>query len=194
MQHLALECLRASGDARGGLRRHSGHILAMSSTRSRALRFVHPFTGRFPNSVRSMVGSSVSAGVSVALGHALSGQRAPLARLRACIRARERSAVMIARRRQLLDSKSAVSSSTPCDPAAAGMRVRARDACAYCARRENLRRTTRIALVVGLVLTLINQSGVIAGGDATTLTWVRCALNFVVPFCVANAGLLSGRR
>ena len=74
------------------------------------------------------------------------------------------------------------------------MRARARDACAYCARRENLRRTTRIALVVGVVLTLINQSGVIGGGDATTLTWVRCGLNFVVPFCVANAGLLSGPR
>lgn len=69
-----------------------------------------------------------------------------------------------------------------------------RDACAYCARRENLRRTVRIALVVGVVLTLINQGGVIAAGDATTLTWVRSALNFVVPFIVSNAGLLSGRR
>lgn len=43
------------------------------------------------------------------------------------------------------------------------MRVRVRDACVYCARRENLRRTVPIALVVGLVLTLINQGGVIAG-------------------------------
>ncbi|MBA3408623.1 MAG: nitrate/nitrite transporter NrtS [Solirubrobacterales bacterium] len=50
-----------------------------------------------------------------------------------------------------------------------------------------------MALVVGVVLTLINQGGVIAAGDATTLTWVRSALNFVVPFAVANAGLLSGR-
>ena len=73
------------------------------------------------------------------------------------------------------------------------MRVRVRAACVLCARRENLRRTVPIALVVGLVLTLINQGGVIAGGDATALTWVRCALNFVVPFVVANAGLLSGR-
>ncbi len=69
-----------------------------------------------------------------------------------------------------------------------------RDACVYCARRENLRRTLRIALVVGLVVTAINQSGVIAAGDATTATWLRCALNFVVPFVVVNAGLLSGRR
>lgn len=69
-----------------------------------------------------------------------------------------------------------------------------RDACAFCAQRRNLRRTLRIALVVGVVLTVINQSGVIAAGNATTATWVRCALNFVVPFLVSNAGLLSGRR
>lgn len=64
----------------------------------------------------------------------------------------------------------------------------------YCARRENLRDTVRIALVVGVVVTLINQGGVIAAGDATHLTGVRCALNFVVPFVVSNVGLLSGRR
>lgn len=64
----------------------------------------------------------------------------------------------------------------------------------YCARRENLRRTVLIAIVVGVLLTVINQGGVIAAGDATTATWARCALNFVVPFLVSNAGLLSGRR
>lgn len=68
------------------------------------------------------------------------------------------------------------------------------DACDFCARRQNLRRSVPIALVVGVVLTVINQGAVVAGGDATTLTWVRCPLNFVVPFLVANAGLLSARR
>ena len=71
--------------------------------------------------------------------------------------------------------------------------ARARAACAFCLQRRNLRRTLRIALVVGVVLTAINQGGVIAGGDATAATWVRCVLNFVVPFLVSNAGLLSGR-
>ena len=52
----------------------------------------------------------------------------------------------------------------------------------------------RIALVVGVILTVINQSGVIASGHATTATWVRCGLNFVVPFLVSDAGLLSARR
>lgn len=69
-----------------------------------------------------------------------------------------------------------------------------REACAFCLQRRNLRRTVRIALVVGVVLTLINQGGVIAAGHASTVTWVRCGLNFVVPFLVSNAGLLSGRR
>jgi hypothetical protein len=59
---------------------------------------------------------------------------------------------------------------------------------------SNLRRTVRIALVVGVILTLINQSGVLFSGEATTLTWIRCGLNFVVPFLVSNAGLLSGRH
>jgi len=73
-------------------------------------------------------------------------------------------------------------------------RRRVRAALGYCARRQHLRHTTRIALAVGVILTLINQSGVIFGGHPTAVTWVRCALNFVVPFIVSNLGLLSGRR
>jgi hypothetical protein len=68
-----------------------------------------------------------------------------------------------------------------------------RAALEYCARPEHLRRTTRIALVVGLILTVINQSGVIFGGHATAATWIRCALNFLVPFIVSNLGLLSAQ-
>jgi hypothetical protein len=69
-----------------------------------------------------------------------------------------------------------------------------RDAISFCLQPRNLRRTLSIALVVGVVLTIINQSGVIASGHATTTTWIRCGLNFVVPFVVSNAGLLIGRR
>ena len=68
-----------------------------------------------------------------------------------------------------------------------------REAVAYCLRRTHLRRTTRIAFVVGLLLTAINQGAVILGGDASTLTWVRIAANFLIPFVVSNLGLLSGR-
>ncbi len=63
----------------------------------------------------------------------------------------------------------------------------------YCLRREHLRQTVRIALVVGLVLTAINQLDVILRGDATAATWVKSGLNFVVPFVVSNLGLLAGR-
>ena len=73
------------------------------------------------------------------------------------------------------------------------MRSAIAEAIAYCARPEHLRRTGRIALVVGVVLTLINQSGVLFGGHPSTITWIRCGLNFVVPFIVSNLGLLSGR-
>ena len=63
----------------------------------------------------------------------------------------------------------------------------------YCLRPRNLRRTMRIAVLVGTLLTAINQGSVIADGQATTLTWVRCGLNFLIPLLVSNAGLLSGR-
>jgi hypothetical protein len=63
----------------------------------------------------------------------------------------------------------------------------------YCCRPDHLRRTTRIALVVGVVLTLINQLDVILEGDATELTGVKAGMNFLVPFVVSNLGLLSGR-
>jgi len=60
-----------------------------------------------------------------------------------------------------------------------------------CAQPVHLRRTIRIALVVGLILSLINQGNVIIGGDATALTWVKVGLNFCVPFVVSNLGLLA---
>lgn len=67
------------------------------------------------------------------------------------------------------------------------------EALAYCCQRRHLRKTLGIALVVGLILTTINQGDVILSGEATTFTWVKVALDFVVPFVVSNLGLLSGR-
>lgn len=69
-----------------------------------------------------------------------------------------------------------------------------RDALVICLRREHLRRTVRIALVVGTILTVINQADVILGGEATALTWVKMGLNYCVPFIVSNLGLLAGKR
>ena len=69
-----------------------------------------------------------------------------------------------------------------------------REAVAYCFTPHNLQRTVRIALIVGVLLTAINQGAVVTAGHATAATWVRSGLNFVVPFLVSNAGLLSGRH
>lgn len=63
-----------------------------------------------------------------------------------------------------------------------------------CGSWPNLRRTTGIAIVVGAVLTAINQADVIAAGDATAVTSVKIVLNFVVPFIVSNVGLVAGAR
>jgi len=48
--------------------------------------------------------------------------------------------------------------------------------------------------VVGTILTVINQLDVIVKGDADTLTWIKCGLNYCVPFIVSNLGLLAGKR
>jgi len=69
-----------------------------------------------------------------------------------------------------------------------------KDSLRICSRPEHLRRTIAIALVVGTILTLINQLDVIVKGNADTLTWVKCALNYCVPFVVSNLGLLAGKR
>jgi hypothetical protein len=74
-----------------------------------------------------------------------------------------------------------------------GMTPRTREALRYILQGRHLRRTASIALVVGIVLTAINQLDVIVRRDVTTATWVKCGLNFLVPFIVSNLGLLSGR-
>jgi hypothetical protein len=60
--------------------------------------------------------------------------------------------------------------------------------------RTTLRRTIPIALVVGTILSLINQAGVVFGGEATLVTWLRVGANYLVPFCVSSLGFLSATR
>ena len=68
-----------------------------------------------------------------------------------------------------------------------------RAALAVCRNATTLRRTVRIALLVGTILTAINQLDVIIGGDATWLTGVKVGLNYCVPFIVSNLGVLAAR-
>ena len=49
-----------------------------------------------------------------------------------------------------------------------------------------------IALVVGTIMTLINQADVILGGGATTGTRIKAVLNYCARVVVSNLGLLAG--
>lgn len=51
-----------------------------------------------------------------------------------------------------------------------------------------------MAAVVGTILSAVNQGDVLLGGAAGTGTWIRVAVNFLVPFCVASIGFLSACR
>ena len=67
-----------------------------------------------------------------------------------------------------------------------------RVALAYVPRREHLRRTVRIALVVGIVLTTVNQLDVMVRGDATAITWIKSGTNFVIPSSSPTWGCPAG--
>ena len=87
----------------------------------------------------------------------------------------------------------AVHGSTDQPTARSGRLARLLDASEYCGNRSRLRRTVTIALVVGTILTLLNQGDVILAGTTTAATGAKAVLNYLVPFIVSNLGLLSGR-
>jgi len=51
-----------------------------------------------------------------------------------------------------------------------------------------------IALVVGCILSIINEGDLILHGQTSSGTAVKIGLNFVVPFVVSNLGVLAGTR
>lgn len=68
------------------------------------------------------------------------------------------------------------------------------EALRVCALPGHLKRTIRIALVVGTILFLINQLDVVLEGKATPFVWFKVGLTYVVPFCVSNFGILVATR
>jgi hypothetical protein len=68
------------------------------------------------------------------------------------------------------------------------------DACRLILRGVTFHTCIRVALVVGTVLTLVNQGSVIAGGDSPAVTWVRVGVNYLVPFLVSSVGYLAPFR
>jgi hypothetical protein len=57
-----------------------------------------------------------------------------------------------------------------------------------------LRRTVLVALVVGTILFAINQLDVVLEHNATNVTYLKSAITYLVPFCVANYGVLVATR
>lgn len=62
------------------------------------------------------------------------------------------------------------------------------------AYRPHLRGTVRIALTVGTALFVINQLDVVLRGNATTVTWLKGLITYLVPFTVSNLGILTATR
>ncbi len=69
-----------------------------------------------------------------------------------------------------------------------------RDMPRLCFSARSLRSTVAVALVVGSALFTINQLDVVVAGHATGRVWLKAGLTYVVPFLVANYGLLVGSR
>jgi hypothetical protein len=63
----------------------------------------------------------------------------------------------------------------------------------YCLRPQHLYWTVRIALIMGIVYTAVNQGDVILGGHADATLYFKVPMNFLAPFVVANIGLLGSR-
>jgi hypothetical protein len=59
---------------------------------------------------------------------------------------------------------------------------------------STLRTASKIAVVVGTLLTVVNQGSVIASGDASLATWARTVANYVIPYTVASIGYLTPFR
>lgn len=60
--------------------------------------------------------------------------------------------------------------------------------------RPYLVQTTLTALIVGTILFMINHMDTVLAGMATTETWVKTGVTYLVPFAVSNIGLLVGCR
>lgn len=60
-----------------------------------------------------------------------------------------------------------------------------------CLEWRHLKRTGLITVVVGTWLTLFNQGDVLILGDVGMLMFGKIFLNYLTPFVVSNAGLLS---
>ena len=69
-----------------------------------------------------------------------------------------------------------------------------RDALRVVGERAHLRKTIGVALAVGTVLFVINQLNVVLAHPQDIVIYVKGVLTYLVPFCVANYGILVATR
>jgi hypothetical protein len=69
-----------------------------------------------------------------------------------------------------------------------------REALAVVRYRPHLLKTIRAALIVGTIIFAINQLDVVLRHKATLATYLKCAVTYLVPFCVSNYGILVATR
>ncbi len=68
------------------------------------------------------------------------------------------------------------------------------DATRLICRGATFRTASRIALVVGTLLTAVNQGTVLAAGHAGAATVLRVVANYLIPYAVSSLGYLAPFR
>jgi hypothetical protein len=68
------------------------------------------------------------------------------------------------------------------------------DAWRSACRPPVFRRCLVIALVVGTLLSLVNQGDAIVGGHVDRIVALRMIANYVIPFVVSNLGAMGSRE
>lgn len=71
---------------------------------------------------------------------------------------------------------------------------RRRDAVRLILTGATFHTASRVAAVVGTLLMVVNQAGVILGGEATWVTALRVVVNYLIPYTVASIGYLAPFR
>lgn len=70
----------------------------------------------------------------------------------------------------------------------------ARSCAAHCRDAAAMRRTVTVALIVGTLLTAINQGDRIISGDIDAVLVVKSVANYLIPWLVSSIGYISARR
>lgn len=68
------------------------------------------------------------------------------------------------------------------------------EACVILLSGVTARTALPVALVVGTLLSAVNQGAVILAGEASVGVWLRVVFNYVVPFLVSSMGFLGAGR